>query len=120
MIGAAGADGSGAAGAEAADLYQPGAPLSVSSATTYASASPLRFGHPERHVHEPRRLVTLTASIDWGDGSPATVIIASGRIVCLLGPARLYRRLGCPLSHRRDFDRPQWQVGLRPDDRRDQ
>ena len=37
LIGAAGAGGS---GAEAADLYQPGAPLSVSATTTYATAAP--------------------------------------------------------------------------------
>ena len=41
IVGAAGAIGSGVTGAEAVDLYQPGAQLSVSSVTTYLAPRPM-------------------------------------------------------------------------------
>ncbi len=71
VVGAAEADGSGLA----ADLYQPGAPLSVSSATTYASAPPFDSVILSGTFTSPGASVTLKASIDWGDGSGATVLM---------------------------------------------
>jgi Ca2+-binding RTX toxin-like protein len=67
-----GAAGSGITGAETANLYQPGAPLSVSSSTTYASAPPYDSVILSGTFMNPGASVSLTASIDWGDGSPAS------------------------------------------------
>src|SRR5262249_20790665 len=74
IIGAAGADGSGVRGAEAADLYQPGTLLSVSSTTTYATAPPFNSVILSGTFRDPRLLDTHTASIDSGDGSPPTIV----------------------------------------------
>ena len=51
IVGAAGPIGSGVTGAEAVDLYQPGAQIAVSSVTTYLTPAPQRLGDLERHVH---------------------------------------------------------------------
>src|SRR5262249_38395209 len=74
LVGAAGADGSGVRGAEAAYLYQPGALLSVSSSTTYATAAPFNSVILSGTFMDPGALDTHTASINWGDGSTPTVV----------------------------------------------
>ncbi len=63
----------GAAAAGAVDLYQPTDTLSLSSETTYATAS---FDSVilSGTFMDANPSATLTASIDWGDGSPDTVI----------------------------------------------
>ncbi len=71
LIGALGAASS---GAEAADLYQPGAPLSVSATTTYATAAPFDSVIVSGTFVVPGNFDTLTGSIDWGDGSAPTLI----------------------------------------------
>ena len=69
-----GALGAGASGAEAADLYQPGAPLSLSATTTYATAAPYDSVIVSGTFVVPGNFDTLTGSIDWGDGSPPTLV----------------------------------------------
>ena len=63
----------GAAGVGAVDLYQPTVPLSLSSATTYATASYDSVILSGTFM-DANPSVGLTASINWGDGSSATVI----------------------------------------------
>ncbi len=67
-----GAEGTGGSGAEAADLYQVGALLSVSATTTYATAAPNDSVIVSGTFVVPGNFDTLTASIDWGDGSTPT------------------------------------------------
>ncbi len=69
--GAAGAIGSGVTGAEAVDLYQPGAQLSVSSVTTYLAA-PYDSVIVSGTFTDANPGANLTATIDWGDGSAPT------------------------------------------------
>ncbi len=69
-----GAEGAGGSGAEAADLYQPGAPLSLSATTTYATAAPYDSVIVSGTFVVPGTFDTLGGSIDWGDGSPPTLI----------------------------------------------
>ena len=69
-----GAEGAGGSGAEAADLYQPGAPLSLSATTTYATAAPYDSVIVSGTFVVPGNFDTLTGSIDWGDGSPPTLV----------------------------------------------
>ena len=69
-----GAEGGGGSGAEAADLYQPGAPLSLSATTTYATAAPFDSVIVSGTFVVPGTFDTLTGSIDWGDGSPPTLV----------------------------------------------
>jgi Ca2+-binding RTX toxin-like protein len=71
LIGALGAGGS---GAMAADLYQPGAPLSLSATTTYATAAPFDSVIVSGTFVVPGTFDTLTGSIDWGDGSAPTLV----------------------------------------------
>ena len=69
----AGAAGVGGAGAEAVDLYQPGAFISASSATTYATAAPNDSVILSSTFMDANPSAALTASINWGDGSVPTV-----------------------------------------------
>ncbi len=63
----------GAPVAGAVDLYQPGAPLSVSATTTYAT---LRFDSVivSGTFMDVNPDAALTATIDWGDGTSPTVL----------------------------------------------
>ncbi len=63
----------GATGAEAVQLYQPTAFLSLSSATTFATASYDSVILSGTFM-DANSAVSVTASINWGDGSSATVI----------------------------------------------
>jgi Ca2+-binding RTX toxin-like protein len=74
LVGAAGSNGSGVTGAEDAELYQLGASLSLSSATTYASAPPDDSVILSGSFMDPGGSVPLSASIDWGDGSAPTIL----------------------------------------------
>ena len=74
IVGAAGAIGSGVTGAEAVDLYQPGAQLSVSSATTYLTPAPNDSVIVSGTFKDANPAANLTATIDWGDGSAPTVV----------------------------------------------
>ncbi|MHB1557348.1 MAG: beta strand repeat-containing protein, partial [Isosphaeraceae bacterium] len=67
-----GAEGAGGTGAEGANLYQVGAPLSVSATTTYATAAPNDSVIVSGTFEVPGNFDTLTATIDWGDGSTPT------------------------------------------------
>ena len=69
-----GAEGAAATGAEAADLYQVGAPLSVSAQTTYATVAPYDSVIVSGTFVVPGIFDTLTGSINWGDGSPPTLV----------------------------------------------
>ena len=69
-----GAEGAGGTGAEAADLYQVGEPLSVSAQTTYATAAPYDSVIVSGTFVVPGNFDTLTGSINWGDGSPPTLM----------------------------------------------
>ena len=73
IVGAAGAIGSRVTGAEAVDLYQPGATISVSATTTYVTAaydSVILSGT----FMDANPSAALTATINWGDGSSPTVV----------------------------------------------
>ena len=70
----AGASGPGGTGAEAVDLYQPGALVSASSVTTYAMAAPFDSVILSSTFMDPNPNAALTASINWGDGSAPTVL----------------------------------------------
>ncbi len=63
----------GSPGDPGVDLYQPGATLSLSSATTYASSS---FSSVilSGTFMDANPSIALTASINWGDGSSPTLI----------------------------------------------
>ena len=74
IVGAAGAIGSGVTGAEAVDLYQPGAQLSVSSVTTYLAPAPYDSVIVSGTFTDANPAANLTATIDWGDGSAPTVV----------------------------------------------
>ncbi len=74
VIGAAGADGSGMIGAEAAALFQPGAPLSLSATATYAVPAPASSVILSGTFTTPGASASLTASIDWGDGTSPTIL----------------------------------------------
>ncbi len=63
-----------AAGGGAVDLYQQDATLTVSSVTTYARPAPNDSVIVSGTFLYANPSVALTASINWGDGSPATVI----------------------------------------------
>ncbi len=63
----------GAAGSESAQLYQPTAPISLSSVTTFATTS-YNSVILSGTFKDANPSVPLTASINWGDGSAATVI----------------------------------------------
>ena len=116
IVGAAGAIGSGVTGAEAVDLYQPGASISVSSTTTYATAaydSVILSGT----FMDANPSAALTATINWGDGSAATVVDLPGGVLRLRRPARLHDRPGLRVVHyRRDPERRLRQDGVRADD----
>ncbi len=71
IVGAAGA---GSAGAEAVDLYQPGASISASSVTTYATASPNNSVIVSGTFIDANPSAALRATIDWGDGTPDTML----------------------------------------------
>ena len=73
-MGAAGAIGSGVTGAEAVDLYQPGAQIMVSSVTTYLTPAPNDSVIFSGTFKDANPLANLTATIDWGDGSAPTVL----------------------------------------------
>ena len=64
----------GSHGAEAVDLYQPGATISLSSVTTYATAAPNDSVIVSGTFMDANPSVALTASINWGDGSAPTVV----------------------------------------------
>ena len=73
-MGAAGAIGSGVTGAEAVDLYQPGAQIAVSSVTTYLTPGPNDSVIFSGTFKDADPAANLTATIDWGDGSTPTVV----------------------------------------------
>ncbi len=70
----AGAAAAGGTGAEAVDLYQPGALVSASSVTTYAAAAPYDSVILSSTFMDANPSAALTASINWGDGSVPTVL----------------------------------------------
>ena len=74
IVGAAGAIGSGVTGAEAVDLYQPGAQIAVSSVTTYLTPAPNDSVIVSGTFMDANPSATLTATINWGDGSAPTVV----------------------------------------------
>ena len=74
IVGAAGAIGSGVTGALAVDLYQQDATIMLSSVTTYATPAPNDSVILSGTFTDANSSVSVTASINWGDGSPATVI----------------------------------------------
>ena len=59
-------------GAEAVDLYQPGAQLSVSSVTTYLAPAPYDSVIVSGTFMDATPSANLTATINWGDGSAPT------------------------------------------------
>ena len=61
-------------GFESADLYQPGVPLSVSATTTYATACAYDSVIVSGTFVVPGTFDTLGGSINWGDGSPPTLV----------------------------------------------
>ena len=63
----------GAPGSEAVDLYQPTVAISLSSSTTFANGS-FNSVLASGTFMDANPSVPLTASINWGDGSPATVL----------------------------------------------
>ncbi len=63
----------GAPGTGAVDLYQPTVPISLSSSTTFAIAS-YNSVIASATFMDANPSVPLTATINWGDGSPSTVI----------------------------------------------
>ncbi len=75
IVGAAGAIGSGITGAEAVDLYQQGATISVSSGLTYATPVPHDSVIVSGTFLDANTSATLKATIDWGDGSAASVVM---------------------------------------------
>ncbi len=121
IVGAAGAIGSGVTGAEAVDLYQPGAQISVSSATTYLAPAPNDSVIVSGTFMDANPSVPLTATINWGDGSTPTV---SNLPVGSYAFAAPHEYTADPASNsynvRRDLDRPLRRDRLRPDDRRHQ
>ena len=79
IVGAAGAIGSGITGAEAVDLYQQGATLTVSSGLTYATPAPYDSVILSGTYLDANTSATLKATINWGDGSaPTTVMLPPG------------------------------------------
>ncbi len=74
IVGAAGAIGSGVTGAQAVDLYQPGAQISVSSVSTYLAPAPHDSVIASGTFTDANPSANLTATIDWGDGSAPTVV----------------------------------------------
>jgi Ca2+-binding RTX toxin-like protein len=74
IAGAAGAIGSPVTGAEAVDLYQQDAAITLSSVTTYVRPAPNDSVIASATFTDANPSIALTASIDWGDGSQATVI----------------------------------------------
>ena len=78
IVGAPGETGTAGTGAESALLYQPGATLSVSSATTYATAAPNDSVILSGTFIDANPSAALTASIDWGDGSSTTLSLLAG------------------------------------------
>ncbi len=72
IVGADGALGSEVAGAEAVDLYQPGATIAVSSATTFATAAPDDSVILSGTFMDANPSAALTGTINWGDGSQST------------------------------------------------
>ena len=74
IVGAAGAIGSEVNGAEAVDLYQTGAQLTVSSAITYLAPEPNDSVIVSGTFKDANPSANLTATIDWGDGSAPTAV----------------------------------------------
>ena len=74
IVGAAGPIGSGATGAEAVDLYQPGAQIAVSSVTTYLTPAPNDSVILSSTFMDANPSATLIATINWGDGSAPTEV----------------------------------------------
>ena len=64
----------GAPGSQTFDLYQPGVPLSLSASTTYAVQAGSNSVILSGTFADPGVLDTHTASIDWGDGTPPSVV----------------------------------------------
>ena len=89
-VGARGAAGS---GAEAVDLYQPAATISLSSATTYATRL-VRLGDRERHVHGRQPVGRSHGHDRLGRWIPGDRRRPPGRVLRLLRPARLHDRPG--------------------------
>ncbi len=74
IVGAAGAIGSSITGAEAVDIYQQNAAISLSSATTYATPAPGDSVILSGTYLDANGSAPLTATINWGDGSAPTVV----------------------------------------------
>ena len=74
IVGAAGALGSDITGAEAVDLYQPGASIALSSVTTFATAAPNDSVILSGSFLDANPSAAPTASINWGDGSAPSVV----------------------------------------------
>ncbi len=72
-VGAAARPGSGIPGSEAAYIYQPGVPLSVLSQVTFANAS--NNSVILSGTFTDPGLLPITATVDWGDGSPLSPVI---------------------------------------------
>ncbi len=68
-MGAAGAVGSGVMGAEAVDLYQQNASITLSSVITYATPAPGDSVILSGTYLDGNGSAPLTATINWGDGS---------------------------------------------------
>ena len=120
IVGAAGAIGSGLTGAEAVDLYQPGAQVAVSSVTAQLARAQ-RFDHRQRHVHRrqpggrPHGHDRLGRWVCSDGRRPA------GRLVRLRRPARLHDRTGRRVVHDwRDLERHLRQDRVGADDGRHQ
>ena len=86
IVGAAGAIGSPVTGAEAVDIYQQDATISLSSAATYATPGPIDSVILSGTYLDANGSAPLTATINWGDGSPATVINLPGGSYAFAAP----------------------------------
>ena len=74
IVGAAGALGSGITGADAVDVYQQGATISLSSGVTYATLAPNDSVILGATYLDANTSANLKATINWGDGSAPTVV----------------------------------------------
>ena len=72
VVGAAGAPISGTTGTEATYVYQPGVPLSLSSRVAFANGS--NDSVVLSGTFTDPGLLPISATINWGDGSPPTVL----------------------------------------------
>ena len=94
IVGAAGAIGSGVTGAEAVDLYQPGAQLAVSSVDDLPHARSQRLGDRERHVHGRQPFGNPHGHDQLGRWVRLDRCRPPGRVLRLCRPARLHDRPG--------------------------